>query len=65
MRWAKWLGIAGVIGGLGVASVVGVRAYQARRPREWDDLEPADLRARLHDRLAAAAAPYTPAPPPP
>ena len=57
MRWAKWLGIAGVIGGLGVAGVVGVRAYQARRPREWDDLEPADLRARLHDRLAAAAPP--------
>ena len=46
MRWAKWLGIAGVIGGLGVASVVGVRAYQARRPREWDDLEPASVDQR-------------------
>lgn len=55
MRWAKWLGIAGLVGGLGVASVVGVRTYQARRTREWDDLEPTELRTRLHDRLADSA----------
>ncbi len=55
MRWAKWLGIAGVVGGLGVASAVGVRALQARHHREWDDLEPAELRTRLHERLSAAA----------
>lgn len=54
MRWAKWLGIAGVVGGLGVAGLVGVRTYQARRPRAWDDLEPSELRSRLHARLAAA-----------
>ena len=56
MRWAKWLGVAGVIGVLGVASVAGVRAYQARQPREWSDLEPEELRDRLHQRLANAAA---------
>jgi hypothetical protein len=56
MRWAKWLGVAGLVGVLGVASVAGVRAYQARQPREWSDLEPDELRDRLHQRLAHGAA---------
>jgi hypothetical protein len=51
MRWAKWLGVAGVVAVLGAAGVV---AYQRRQRREWVELPPAELRSRLHDRLAGS-----------
>ncbi len=53
MRWAKWLGVAGVVAVLGAAGVV---AYQQRHRREWVELPPDELRSRLHDRLAASGA---------
>ena len=51
MRWAKLLGIAGV---LGVLSVAGVQVYRRRQQREWSEVEPSELRERLHARLAAS-----------
>ena len=48
MRWAKLLGVAGVIAVLGATGVV---VYQRRQRREIVDLPPDELRARLHSRL--------------
>lgn len=51
MRWAKLLGIAGVVGVLGVASV---QVYRRSEKRAWSEVEPSELRNRLHARLAAS-----------
>jgi hypothetical protein len=51
MRWLKLLGIAGLIG----AAAVGVVVVERRQARTWTDYEPAELRGRLHARLAAAS----------
>jgi hypothetical protein len=48
----KLLGLAGVVGVIGVA---GVQVYRRRQRREWTELAPAELRERLHARLASAA----------
>ena len=49
-RW-KWIGLAGVFGVAAVAS--GVVIAQRRR-RTWAEVEPDELRDRLHARLAEA-----------
>ncbi|MGA7758146.1 MAG: hypothetical protein WBL31_08090 [Ilumatobacteraceae bacterium] len=51
MRWAKILGVAGVVAVLGAAGAV---AYQRRHRRAWVELPPDELRSRLHARLAGA-----------
>jgi hypothetical protein len=51
VRWAKILGVAGVVAVLGVT---GVAVYRRRRHREWTELPPDELRSRLHARLATA-----------
>ena len=51
VRWAKILGVAGVIAVLGAAGAV---AYQRRRRRTWVELPPDELRSRLHARLEGA-----------
>jgi hypothetical protein len=51
VRWAKILGVAGVVAVLGAAGAV---AYQRRHQRRWVELPPDELRSRLHDRLAGA-----------
>jgi signal transduction protein with GAF and PtsI domain len=51
MRWLKLLGIAGLIG----AAAVGVVVVQRRQARTWTELEPDELRDRLHARLAGAS----------
>ena len=48
VRWAKLLGVAGVVAVLGVTGAVVIRQ---RRRREWADLPPDVLRSRLHARL--------------
>ena len=50
MRWAKILGVAGIVAVLGAAGVV---AYQRRQRRHFVDVPPDELRSRLHARLAA------------
>jgi len=52
VRWAKILGVAGVIAVLGATSVA---VYQRRQRREWTELPPDELRSRLHARLATAS----------
>ncbi|HSP28284.1 MAG TPA: hypothetical protein VLN74_07015 [Ilumatobacteraceae bacterium] len=52
MRWAKLLGVAGVVAVLGVTGAVVIRQ---RRRREWADLPPDELRSRLHARLDGSA----------
>ncbi|HYN33182.1 MAG TPA: hypothetical protein VES40_11200 [Ilumatobacteraceae bacterium] len=52
MRWAKFLGVAGLIAVLGATGVV---VYQRRQRREWVDLPPDELRSRLHARLDASS----------
>jgi hypothetical protein len=54
MRWWKWVGLAGLVGAAAAGAAVVV---QKRRARSWTDYTPEDLRARLHERLAAAAGP--------
>jgi hypothetical protein len=51
VRWAKILGVAGVIAVLGAAGAV---AYQRRHQRTWVELTPDELRSRLHARLEGA-----------
>lgn len=52
VRWAKILGVAGVVAVLGAAGTAGAVAYRRNRRREWVELEPDELRSRLHARLA-------------
>jgi hypothetical protein len=53
MRWAKLLGLAGVVAVLGVA---GVAVHRQRQRRAWAEVPADELRDRLHARLAAASA---------
>jgi hypothetical protein len=48
MRWAKWLGVAGVVAVLGAT---GVAVYRQRQRRAWSDVPADELRERLHARL--------------
>jgi hypothetical protein len=52
VRWAKLLGVAGVVAVLGATGVV---VYRQRQRRSWAELPPEDLRSRLHARLDGAA----------
>ncbi len=51
MRWAKLLGVAGVVAVLGAT---GVAVYRQRQRRTWSELPPDELRSRLHARLDAS-----------
>lgn len=51
VRWAKLLGVAGVVAVLGAT---GVAVYRQRQRREWAELPPDELRSRLHARLDGA-----------
>jgi hypothetical protein len=51
VRWAKVLGVAGVVAAIGATGVVVYR----RRRRRVVELPPDELRDRLHERLAAAS----------
>lgn len=51
MRWAKLLGVAGIVAVLGAT---GLAVYRGRQRRAWVDTPPEQLRARLHARLDAA-----------
>jgi hypothetical protein len=53
VRWAKLLGVAGVVAVLGATGVV---VYRQRQRRAWAELPPDELRSRLHARLDGAAA---------
>ncbi|HRW19620.1 MAG TPA: hypothetical protein P5181_12325 [Dermatophilaceae bacterium] len=48
-RWWKWIGLAGAAG------VVAAGAVVARRERTRRSYSPEQIRARLHERYAAAA----------
>lgn len=48
VRWAKLLGVAGVVAVLGATGVV---VYRQRQRRAWAELPPDELRSRLHARL--------------
>jgi len=50
MRWYKWLGVAGAVGGVATGVVI---ARGERRRRAYT---PDEIRSRLHDRLAQAQA---------
>lgn len=50
MRLWKLAGLAG-LAGVAAASIVAVRR---RNDRPWQEVEPDELRRRLHERLAAA-----------
>jgi hypothetical protein len=39
---------------VGVLGVAGVQVYRRRQQREWSEVEPSELRERLHARLAAS-----------
>ena len=52
MRWAKLLGVAGVVAVLGATGVVVLRQ---RKQREWVEVPPDELRSRLHARLDASS----------
>ena len=51
-KW-KWIGLAGVVGVAAVGIAAGTVAAQRRR-REFREVDPVELRSRLHDRLAEA-----------
>ena len=51
-KW-KWIGLAGVVGVAAVGIAAGTVAVQRRR-REFREVDPDELRSRLHDRLAEA-----------
>jgi hypothetical protein len=51
VRWAKILGVAGVVAVLGAT---GVAVYRNRQRRIWSELPADELRARLHARLDAS-----------
>lgn len=51
MRAWKLIGLAGIAGVATTAAVVAIR-----QRRSWTEHDPADLRARLHARLAEAPA---------
>jgi hypothetical protein len=51
VRWAKLLGVAGVVAVLGATGVV---VYRQRQRRAWAELPPDELRSRLHARLDGA-----------
>ena len=51
-KW-KWIGLAGVVGAAAVGVAAGAVVVQRRR-REFRDVDPVELRSRLHDRLAEA-----------
>jgi hypothetical protein len=53
VRWAKLLGVAGVVAVLGAT---GVAVYRHRQRRAWAELPPDELRSRLHARLDGASA---------
>jgi hypothetical protein len=50
MRWWKWLGLAG-LAGVAATGAVTVRAERRRR-----SYTPEEIRGRLHERVAEAAA---------
>jgi hypothetical protein len=52
VRWAKLLGVAGVVAVLGAT---GVAVYRQRQRRSWTEVPPDELRSRLHARLDGAA----------
>jgi len=52
VRWAKLLGVAGVVAVLGATGVV---VHRQRQRRIWAEIPPDELRSRLHARLAEAA----------
>jgi hypothetical protein len=52
VRWAKLIGVAGVVAVLGAT---GVAVYRQRHRRAWAELPPDELRARLHARLDGGA----------
>jgi hypothetical protein len=54
VRWWKWLGLAG-LAGVAATGVVAARAERRRRA-----YTPEEIRARLHERVAQAAAPAAP-----
>ncbi len=58
MRWAKVLGVAGVVAVLGATGAV---VYRQRHRRTWAELPPDELRARLHERLDASTSAMSPA----
>ena len=49
----KWIGLAGVVGAAAVGVATGAVVVQRRR-REFHEVDPVELRDRLHDRLAEA-----------
>jgi hypothetical protein len=51
VRWAKILGLAGVVAVLGAA---GVAVHHRRQRRAWADVPGDELRDRLHQRLASS-----------
>ena len=53
VRWAKLLGVAGVVAVLGAT---GVAVYRQRQRRAWTEVPTDELRSRLHARLAGATA---------
>lgn len=51
MKLSKIIGLAGIVGVVGATGAVIIH-----RRRAWVEVEPDEIRARLHERLAASAA---------